>query len=154
MAFIFACICDYADSQIPSICKYYLSCTNRWFLTKIKKIIIIKSFTVHLLLFSLIILAIINIFASFYFALFQYFHDILLKYTSNLELAVWMWDMPCHFWWLLFFFLLNTLNFERICFPLFSFFDRCIYFSEHLLCQSRRHGVWKKKIKPRFLKSL
>ena len=49
-----------------------------------------KSFTVHLLLFSLIILVTFHtIFAYFYFALFQYFHYIWLKYTPNLEMAVW-----------------------------------------------------------------
>ena len=43
-----------------------------------------KSLTVHLLLFSLIIILVTfhTIFASFYFALFQYFHDIRLKYTK------------------------------------------------------------------------
>ena len=57
---------------------------------KIKEHAKIKSFTVHLLLFSLIILVTFHaIFASLYSALFQYFHDILLKYTPNLEMAVW-----------------------------------------------------------------
>ena len=37
-----------------------------------------------------------TIFASFYFALFQYFHDILLKYTSKLEVAVQLRDSPSH----------------------------------------------------------
>ena len=51
-------------------------------LTKIKKKQIkehakIKSFTVHLFLFSLITLVTFHtIFASFYFALIQYIHDI------------------------------------------------------------------------------
>ena len=56
--------------------------TIRWFWqNKIKKDAKIKSLTVHLLLFSLIILARFHsIFASFYFALFQYVHDIWLKY--------------------------------------------------------------------------
>ena len=44
---------------------------------KIKECTKIKSLTVHLLLFSFIILVTFHtIFASFYFAQFQYFHDI------------------------------------------------------------------------------
>ena len=49
-----------------------------------------KSLIVHLhvLLFSLIILVTFHtIFAFFYFALFQYFHDIIWN-TLNLEMAV------------------------------------------------------------------
>ena len=47
-----------------------------------------KSLTVHLLLFSLIILVTFHtIFASFYFALFQYFHNIDWN-TLTLEMAV------------------------------------------------------------------
>ena len=61
---------------------------SKMILTKIKKKknkehAKIKSLTVHLLLFSFIILVTFHtIFASFYFALFQYFHDIWLKYTK------------------------------------------------------------------------
>ena len=48
-----------------------------------------KSFTAHLLLFSLIIFAAFHtIFASFDFVLFQYFYDILLKYTPISEVVV------------------------------------------------------------------
>ena len=48
-------------------------------------------------MFSLTILATFHtIFSSSYFVLFQYFHDILLKYTGmpNLEVAVWSGDLP------------------------------------------------------------
>ena len=56
--------------------------TNRWFFfhknkKKIEEHAKIDSFTVHLLLFSLIIMvAFHTIFAAFLLALFQYFHDI------------------------------------------------------------------------------
>ena len=73
--------------------------TSRWLLTKNKKKIKEhakkNSFTVHLLSFSLIILITFHtIFVCFYLALFQYFHDIWLKYTPNLEMAVWSGDLP------------------------------------------------------------
>ena len=63
---------------------------------KIKEHARINSFTVHLLLFSLINFGHIPYYLCiFYFALFQYFHDILLKkYTPNLEMAVWSGDLP------------------------------------------------------------
>ena len=65
----------------------------------------IKSFTIHLLLFSLIIYGSFNtVFAFFYFALFQYFHDTLLKFTQNLEVAVQSGGIRHLFWWLSFFF--------------------------------------------------
>ena len=54
----------------------------------------IKSLIIYLLLFSLIILITFHtIFASFYFALFQYFHDINWN-TLNLEMVVWSGDLP------------------------------------------------------------
>ena len=54
----------------------------------------IKSFRVHLFLFSLIILVTFRtIFASFYFALVQYIHDIDWN-TLNLEMVVWPGDLP------------------------------------------------------------
>ena len=54
----------------------------------------IKSFLVHLFLLSLIILVTLHtIFASFYFALVQYIHDIEWN-TLNLEMAVWSEDLP------------------------------------------------------------
>ena len=64
-------------------------------MTKIKKKQIkehakIKSFTVHLFLFSFIILVTFHtIFAYFYFALVQYIHDIDWN-TLNLEITVWV----------------------------------------------------------------
>ena len=61
---------------------------------KIKEHAKIKSFTVHLFLFSLIILVTFHtIFASFYFALVQFIHDIDLN-TLNLEMAVWSGGLP------------------------------------------------------------
>ena len=69
----------------------------RWFWQKLKKIkehSKIKSFTVQLVLFSLIILVTFHtIFASFYFALVQYIHNIDWN-TLNLEMAVWSGDLP------------------------------------------------------------
>ena len=61
---------------------------------KIKEHAKLKSLTVHLLVLSLIILVTFHtIFASFYFAPFQYFHDINWN-TLNLEMAVWSGDLP------------------------------------------------------------
>ena len=84
VAFIFAIISEYAHSHIQSVCEYGVSCTNNhirshymYMMIKKKKHAKIKSLTVRLLLFSLIILVTFHtIFAAFYFALFQYFHDI------------------------------------------------------------------------------
>ena len=61
--------------------------TFRWFWQKKRKKkkrnAKIKPLTVQRLLFSLIILVTFHtVFASFYFALFQYLHDIWLKYTK------------------------------------------------------------------------
>ena len=76
-------------SLCPSVCLF----VNHMSVREIKEHAKIKSFTVHLL-FSLIILVTFHIiFASFYFALFQYFHDIWLKYTPNLEMGVWSGDL-------------------------------------------------------------
>ena len=83
---------------------------------KVKDHAKIKWFTLHLLLFSLIFLVTFHtIFAYLYFALFQYFHDVWLKNTPNLEMAVWSRTLPS-----LFFFFFST-------FLLFSFICSCYF---------------------------
>ena len=51
-------------------------------------------FSTPVLVFTYYLVTFHTIFAYFYFALFQCFHYICLKYTPNLEITVWLWDLP------------------------------------------------------------